>query len=140
MNIEWNKVTGVSQIVAIVLFVGVFCLGYYLGTVHEDHAFTNGFKAGVGSAAPAPTQKVLGDATYFCDANKSVRGVYHETSVDLTFSDGRKMTLPHALSADGARYANADESIVFWNKGNTAFITEGSSTTFANCVAKPMPE
>jgi membrane-bound inhibitor of C-type lysozyme len=29
------------------------------------------------------------------------------------------------MSGSGARYANADESFVFWNKGDTAFITEG---------------
>ena len=31
------------------------------------------------------------------------------------------------MSGSGARYANKDESFVFWNKGNTAFITEGAA-------------
>jgi membrane-bound inhibitor of C-type lysozyme len=44
--------------------------------------------------------------------------------------------LPQAPSASGARYANGDESIVFWNKGNTAFIEEGGRTTYQGCVAK----
>ena len=37
----------------------------------------------------------------------------------------------------GARYANADESFVFWNKGDTAFVTEGAADTmtFKDCVA-----
>src|SRR5581483_12293852 len=35
--------------------------------------------------------------------------------------------------ASGARYANADESFIFWNKGTTAFITENGQTTYANC-------
>jgi membrane-bound inhibitor of C-type lysozyme len=41
------------------------------------------------------------------------------------------------ISGSGARYANADESIVFWNKGDTAFITEGAddAMTFEDCVA-----
>jgi len=36
------------------------------------------------------------------------------------------------------RYANKDESFVFWNKGDTAFITEGASgeETYSDCVAK----
>jgi hypothetical protein len=55
-------------------------------------------------------------------------------SVHLVLSDGRDMILPQTLSADGGRYANSDESIVFWNKGNGAFIQENGTTTFANCV------
>lgn len=34
MKIEWNKVTKLSQIVSIVLFVAVFALGFYLGTLY----------------------------------------------------------------------------------------------------------
>ncbi len=54
-------------------------------------------------------------------------------SVALTLSDGRSMTLPHTISADGGRYANAGESIVFWNTGDTAFITENNVKTYTNC-------
>ena len=46
------------------------------------------------------------------------------------------MSVPQAMSGSGARYANADESFVFWNKGDDAFITEGDpdKPTFADCV------
>ncbi len=48
------------------------------------------------------------------------------------------MTLAQATSGSGARYANATETFVFWNKGNTAFITEGKSEpqaqSYTNCV------
>ena len=54
--------------------------------------------------------------------------------VDLALSDGRKLTLPQAMSGSGARYANADESFVFWNKGKTAFIEERGKTTFDGCA------
>lgn len=76
-------------------------------------------------------------ADFKCDNKKSVFAVFYpknDTHVDLVLSDGRKMSVPHAISASGARYANADESFVFWNKGDTAFITEGATTTFVNCV------
>jgi len=56
--------------------------------------------------------------------------------VDLKLSDGRVMTLPQTMSGSGARYANAGETIVFWNKGNTAFIEEGGKTTFDGCATK----
>lgn len=74
-----------------------------------------------------------------CDDDKSIQATIHipeDEAVDLVLSDGRTMTLPHAVSADGARYANADESIVFWTRGETGFITEGGDgeTTYSNCV------
>lgn len=47
------------------------------------------------------------------DANKG--------EVKLTFSTGRELTLPQALSADGGRYADAD--IEFWIKGRSATLT-----------------
>lgn len=39
--------------------------------------------------------------------------------IKVTLSDGRKFELVQTVSADGARYANSDETIMFWNKGDT---------------------
>jgi membrane-bound inhibitor of C-type lysozyme len=61
-------------------------------------------------------------------------------NVSLTLSDERKYTLPQVMSASGARYANQDESFVFWNKGDTAFIEEGGKTTFTDCLAENTEE
>lgn len=79
-------------------------------------------------------------AVFRCDGGKSVDAVFSNgtpSSVSLQLSDGRALALPQALSGSGARYANASESIVFWNKGNTAFIEEGGKTTFGGCVTRP---
>ena len=76
-------------------------------------------------------------ALFTCTGGKSITATFYPTDdkyVDLKLSDGRNMTVPHAISADGARYANADESFVFWNKGDTAFITENGTTTFDGCA------
>jgi membrane-bound inhibitor of C-type lysozyme len=78
-------------------------------------------------------------ARFDCDGGKSIEAAFDngpKPSVELALSDGRRWVLPQALSASGARYANGDESIVFWNKGNTAFIEEGGRTTYRDCVAK----
>lgn len=45
MQIEWNTVRWYSQAVAIVLFVGVFALGFYLGQRYQIRAFENALKA-----------------------------------------------------------------------------------------------
>lgn len=93
-------------------------------------------------AAPAKTANGLParvEALFTCPAGKSINAVFINTGnprVQLTFSDGRKMTLPQAQSADGGRYANKAETIVFWNKGNTAFVQENGKTTYADCATK----
>ncbi len=79
--------------------------------------------------------------TFACDAGKTIKATFYPTDdkfVDLVLSDGRNMSVPHAVSASGARYAKSDESFVFWNKGDTAFVTEGASSTetYANCILK----
>jgi membrane-bound inhibitor of C-type lysozyme len=87
----------------------------------------------------APSEVPLNIATFSCEQGKTIGAVLYNAKVDLTLSDGRKLSLPQAISASGARYVNADESFVFWNKGNTAFITEGKveprAQTYTNCVS-----
>ena len=62
----------------------------------------------------------------------------YANSVSLKLSDGRSLTVPQAMSASGARYANKDETFVFWNKGDTAFVTEGKDgkETYSGCATK----
>ncbi len=83
-----------------------------------------------------PKKTPLNNVAYVCADSKTVQAIYYADSVDLVLSDGRSFTLPQAVSASGARYANPDEAVVFWNKGNSAFITEGANSdnmTFKNC-------
>ncbi len=71
-------------------------------------------------------------AIYYCEEG-TINAAYGTSSVSISLSDGRKMILPQTISADGARYEAS--GIVFWNKGDNAFITEGNATTYSNCVA-----
>lgn len=77
--------------------------------------------------------------TFTCADSKAIIATFYlkdDKFVDLKLSDGRSMSVPHAISASGARYATHDESFVFWNKGDTAFITEGATSsieTYSNC-------
>ncbi len=76
---------------------------------------------------------------FTCKEGKTITARFdmkNDKGVDIVLSDGRTLFLPHALSASGARYANADETFVFWNKGNTAFITEGKDgkLTYVDCL------
>jgi len=80
------------------------------------------------------TDKIINSVTFNCAENKNINAIFFSSKVELTLSDGRTMFLAQAISASGARYANTDESFVFWNKGDTAFITEGTVATFNDCT------
>ncbi|MBV9159354.1 MAG: MliC family protein [Candidatus Kaiserbacteria bacterium] len=84
------------------------------------------------SAPDASANEIVAD---FACAKGTIRAVFSDKSVHIVLpDDGREMTLPQTISADGGRYANADESFVFWNKGNTAFVQENGTTTYDQCV------
>jgi membrane-bound inhibitor of C-type lysozyme len=97
-----------------------------------------GAVGGIVLAAPAYAATPTAVATFKCKDGKSIDASFYADKVDLKLSDGRSLSLPQVLSGSGARYANKDESFVFWNKGDTAFITEGASGegTYSDCVAK----
>jgi membrane-bound inhibitor of C-type lysozyme len=106
-------------------------------------------------AAPDTAQGQTMHAVFACDNGGSIDATFMQGetaassdtntpptpggSVKLVLSDGREMTLKQTISADGARYANADESVVFWNVGNGATYTEGNEdggTDTATCTAQ----
>lgn len=134
MHIEWGRVTWYSQILAIALGIIIFSVGFCLG---ERVQFGHDSRAAFSGVTSQPTQMgepITATASFSCDANKTIAATFHQNDVQLLLSDGRNLVVPHAISADGGRYANDDESFVFWTKGNGAFITEGSSTTYADCT------
>ena len=94
------------------------------------------FGVAVTVALPAFAETPVATATFKCKEGKSIEATFYADKVDLKLSDGRSMTVPQAMSASGARYANAGETFVFWNKGDTAFVTEGKDgkETYSGCV------
>jgi membrane-bound inhibitor of C-type lysozyme len=89
---------------------------------------------GCSAAMAADSQSV--SATFACDGGKTIHAIFNtgsQPTVQLKLSDGRQLVLPQAMSASGARYANRDESLVFWNKGRTAFIEEAGQRTYTGC-------
>lgn len=82
------------------------------------------------------TKKETINALYECTSGDWINASFDLASdkVIISLSDGRELRLPRAISASGARYANADESLVFWNKGDTAFIEENGTITYQDCI------
>jgi membrane-bound inhibitor of C-type lysozyme len=78
-------------------------------------------------------QKPIVNASFSCDENKTIQALFSNNTAELNLSDGRSLMLIQGVSGSGTRYVNDDESITFWNKGNTAFIEEDSTQTYQNC-------
>ncbi len=137
--------SGLSTIggaLAIVLAVGVIvylCLqksGYFLDKQNED-------------------KNKIASIKYICDNNKTLTADFFDLKVDVATStdsedistiknptgslilkldDGRNLVLNQAMSADGGRYVNKDESFVFWDKGGSIMILEyDTERYYINC-------
>jgi len=139
---------------ALVLLIIVIVLGVFAWEYRDSPWLAPLLGTNNGTSSEQQVNKVM----YACDAGKTIAATYYEGaassapanantppvpdgSVALVLSDGRTETLPQTISGSGIRYANADESLVFWSEGNTAFITEGASTggaqnqTYSGCIA-----
>ncbi len=79
---------------------------------------------------------IVNSVIFDCAENKSIKAVFYKDRVEIDLNDGRNMSLPQVLSGSGARYANFNESFVFWNKGDTAFVNEGDAMTYKDCLIK----
>ena len=86
-------------------------------------------------------------AHYQCDGAKTIDAFFTAGDVvpgnpprptgkvTIALGYGRTLTLPQTLSASGVRYANADESFVFWIKGDGALVLEhNQEKTYIGCV------
>jgi len=103
-------------------------------------------------AAVAQAAKPVATVRYACAQGKTLTAAYFDGPtrsapdgrpipggrVVLTFADGKTLNLPQTLSGSGIRYANAEETFVFWSKGDTAFVEEGpkQTMTYQDCVAR----
>lgn len=127
MKIELNKPTWYSKVLALIVFVGTFFLAFYLGQKYEAVNLI---------AKEYQRQSETITAVFACPEDKAIYAEFTKNQVKLVLSDGRKMTLPQTISGSGARFANSDESFIFWNKGDGAFIEESEFTTYKDCLTK----
>lgn len=114
-------------------FYVITALLLLLAMVALSHFMKSGRAVVERLAARKPIHAVFG-----CDGGRTIDAVFRRVpadSVDLKFDDGRAVTLPRALSADGARYAAPDGGLVFWNKGRKALLTGKDFSSYTNCAA-----
>ncbi len=125
-------------LILVVLLVGIVASGTFF-FLHKS------------ATAPVKEQVQIATALYSCDSRVSVTASFYNTEattteatpgnppapsgkVSLVVNNGTPFWLPQTLSADGGRYANAEESIVFWDKGNGALFMQQGQKDLANCI------
>lgn len=100
------------------------------------------------------TRTPIATALYICDGGRTISADYYEGakapapeagepplptgSVDVSLDGGATTTLMQTISASGIRYANDDESFVFWSKGEKALIMRDNRMDlgYTNCAAR----
>ncbi len=110
----------------ILLIIGLLLIGAGVYLVVANHLTPN---------TAAPSANIV---SYACDGGKTIAATYASSSVAIALSDGRSLTLPQTVSGSGIRYeqgAGTNQDVVFWSKGDNAFLTENNVTTYDNCVA-----
>jgi len=103
-----------------------------------------------GNKSPSPSPSPIAQVTYICNGDKTIDAAFYKGepkpvepgeppipsgNVKIVLSDGRDFDLPQTISADGSRYANSDESFVFWSRGNGALVLEDNiEKSYIGCV------
>lgn len=147
-----NKILGVLVAVAI----GV-AIAWYIG---NNNKTWDGVVMTPEASTPATTTlptdsgikeaQPIAKATYDCDGGKIVKAEFYKGETvavnpgeppvptgkaKVSLSDGRNFDLAQTISADGGRYANNDESFVFWDKGDNALLLEnGVEKDYTRCI------
>lgn len=102
------------------------------------------------------TQSLVAHVRYQCDQGKTIDASIYQGSApavrpgqppvpngraEVKLSDGRSLTLPQTLSADGIRFSDGDpmvqgsEKFVFWSKGNGALVLENNEEkSYTGCI------
>lgn len=133
----WHGVVGIALIAAFFSIVGIVAYQLYGTGIHfqvPDYLLPSGWATTTGQVSASDPLAQYRGTLFECEGEKALKAEFLDGKVNLAFSDGRQLTLPQVVSASGARYANTDESFVFWNKGITAFIEENGTQTFTSCL------
>lgn len=129
MQTKTHQHHGFKKLIHVIYFVGFCILAFNIWTLWNTVQTIQTKE----QDAASPT---ITNVQYACSEGKTIQATYFNNTVELQLSDGRNLLLMQGISGSGVRYTNNDESITFWNKGNTAFIEEGQeeTITYNNCV------
>ncbi|MBI2610350.1 MliC family protein [Candidatus Kaiserbacteria bacterium] len=137
MQPVWHGAIGLGLIVAFFCVLGVIAYQLYGPGIDfdvPDYLLPAGWATTTGQAVVGDPLADYAGALFECADEKALKAEFLDGSIRLVLSDGRQLSLPQTVSASGVRYANTDESFVFWNKGITAYIEESGTQTYSSCL------
>lgn len=84
------------------------------------------------AACAVPAGRSSRQFVFACPAGDTLRVTFqHDTALVVLPRETTPHPLPRAMSGSGARYS--DGTLVFWNKGDSAFVMRGDSIVIGNC-------
>lgn len=73
--------------------------------------------------------------------NQQLKVVYYENNTAAIYAgDVNEVTFTATTSASGARYENAEQGLILWNKGNEVSLYLNDSLIFSGIVPEELPE
>lgn len=141
----------------IVILIAVLAFGAWWiwgESISEQLSITDIADQTTETETTASSRTLISTAMYRCDNDRTISAMYYAGpemptpapgeppqptgSVEVSLNGGASSTLAQTISADGARYATADESFVFWSKGDQALILRNNTMDldYTNCVAQ----
>jgi membrane-bound inhibitor of C-type lysozyme len=89
-----------------------------------------------------PSIHATGPVAYSCADGKNLSAIFYKNSrgvatVEVILDTKESYILPQVKSGSGARYANIDETLVFWIKGKTATLVDhnNSGKNYLKCAS-----
>lgn len=133
-----------------IMVLGIVALGFALSTLLQTE------RGALPSGTVSDEAKIQAVVSYQCNEEKTIRATYYDGDTTpsarpdmppvpgggalIMLSDGRAFNLHQTISASGIRYSNGDpftdgsETVVFWSKGDMAFILENDVETYSACI------
>lgn len=137
MSPIWHAGVALILITTFVALVGLFAYQLYGPGIQfsiPDYLLPAGWATTTERANVADPLAGYPGVLFECGDVKALKAEFLGESVNLVLSDGRELILPQIASSEERRYANVDESFVFWNKGVTASIEESGVLTYVSCL------
>lgn len=128
------------------LIIDIFIIIVFLGGLILWHKFS--------TSEITEKSTLISSVQYICDNEKNIIASYYEGprmptpvpgemptptgSVEISLNGDARIMLRQTISGSGIRYANEDESLVFWSKGDGALIMRNNvmDLSYINCIAK----
>ncbi|MBI4093842.1 MliC family protein [Candidatus Kaiserbacteria bacterium] len=137
MSAMWQGVIAVLLIAMFVALAGLTAYELYGPGIRfelPDYLLPAGWATTTDQISASDPLAAYRGILFLCADQKALRAEFMEGAVNLALSDGRQIRLTQVIAGGRERYANTDESFVFWTKGITAFVEEGSVQTYTSCL------